>query len=160
MKIRTEHLEQLREEQQLQRKQAEAPGKPGKFGDLLAKEMEKASGAMEQAPVARLGTDLRFDQGSPGRSMGAVPSEGRIMENMDTLLDQWEKYAQRLESPARRTTLREAYSVLEGISHAVSELKQDVPKFASDNPSLESMVNELEILTVTETFKFNRGDYS
>jgi hypothetical protein len=69
-------------------------------------------------------------------------------------------YAQQLESPAKRANLREAYSVLEQISQAVSELKQDVPKFAATNPSLESMVNELEVLTVTETFKFNRGDYN
>lgn len=159
MKIRNEHLEQLREEQQIRRKQPDLAGRPGKFGDLLAKEMDKASGAGEPVPVARLGSDLRFDPRTAGHSMGAAPSEGRIMENMDALLDHWEKYAQRLESPAKRTNLREAYSELERISHAVSELKRDVPKLAASNPSLESMVNELEILTVTETFKFNRGDY-
>lgn len=159
MKIRTEHLEQLREEQQLRRKQSETAA-TSKFGDLLAKEMDKASGASAQVPVARLGTDLRYNPQSSESSMGAVPTEGRIMENMDALLDQWEMYAQRLEEPAKRTNLREAYSVLEQISQAVSELKQDVPKLAANNPSLESMVNELEIMTVTETFKFNRGDYS
>lgn len=158
MKIRNDHLEQLREEQQIRRKQPET-GKTGLFGELLAKEMDKTSAAGGQVPVARLGADLRFDPRSAGSSMGAVPTEGRIMENMDALLDQWETYAQRLESPAQRTHLREAYSVLERISQAVSELKQDVPKLAANNPSLESMVNELEILTVTETFKFNRGDY-
>lgn len=159
MKIRNEHLEQLREEQQIRRKQPDNAGKSGKFGDLLAKEMDKASGASEQVPVARLGTDLRFDTRAEGNSMGAAATDGKVMENMDALLNQWEKYAQSLESPAKRTHLREAYSVLEGISQAVSELKQDMPKLAADNPSLESMVNELEILTVTETFKFNRGDY-
>lgn len=159
MKIRTEHLEQLREEQQLRRKQTESAA-TSKFGDLLAKEVDKASGANAQAPVARLGADLRYSPQTSDSSMGAVPTEGRIMENMDALLDQWEMYAQQLESPAKRANLREAYSVLEQISQTVSELKQDVPKLAATNPSLESMVNELEVLTVTETFKFNRGDYS
>jgi hypothetical protein len=88
MKIRTEHLEQLREEQQLRRKQTETAA-TSKFGDLLAKEVDKASGANAQAPVARLGTDLRYSPQTSDSSMGAVPMEGRIMENMDALLDLW-----------------------------------------------------------------------
>ena len=41
----------------------------------------------------------------------------------------------------------------------VSLLKDEHPGLDGHSPQLSSLVNELEVMTVTEKIKFNRGDY-
>jgi hypothetical protein len=51
--------------------------------------------------------------------------------------------------------LREAHAALQDMQGQVDGLKAA----AKDQPGLQSIVNELDVLTRTEQFKFNRGDY-
>lgn len=72
-------------------------------------------------------------------------------------LDMWDKYASILGSSPADSALRDAYSLLEGIDSRIVELRGNA--VTATNPALNGLLNELEILSATEKFKFNRGDY-
>ncbi|MDR1857678.1 MAG: hypothetical protein LBR22_11115 [Desulfovibrio sp.] len=72
-------------------------------------------------------------------------------------LDMWDTYAQSLKTPGG--TLRDSYALLEDIDSTVSGLRQDTAALREQSPAMDSLLNELEIMTLTEKIKFNRGDY-
>ena len=75
-------------------------------------------------------------------------------------LDMWDSYVNALGSSGQDGSLRQAYSLLQGIDGQVSELKSTTAAVRGQNAGLDSLVNELDVLTATEKFKFNRGDYN
>jgi len=162
MKIRTEFNEAIGTLEQ-QRTKAK-PDAVTAFGDMLAQEVQKSrapTGLDQPAappPGARVygaGPLLALQELSPTQPTSTAEQE--VMEHIDSLLNKWENYAHALKTPSGEENLRQAYGVLENISSEVRELKGAVPGLGSGGSDLKSMVNE--ILTVTEQFKFNRGDY-
>ncbi|MGE4298777.1 MAG: hypothetical protein AB7E47_12165 [Desulfovibrionaceae bacterium] len=162
MKIRTDQLEHL---QQQETARAKAKAETGGFEDLLASEVDKAadSQGVQQTstppPGARLGIESLLGVEALDATDAITPSEQSVMENIDTVLDKWETYAENLNAPESESGLRTAYGVLQNISDDVQDLKDAMPALAESRPDLQGLVDELEILTVTEQFKFNRGDY-
>lgn len=75
-------------------------------------------------------------------------------------LDLWDSYVNALGKPGAGESLRDAYSLLQGIDSKVAELKQGTVGVRGQNPGFDSLLNELEVMTATEKFKFNRGDYN
>ena len=75
-------------------------------------------------------------------------------------LDMWDSYVNALGSSGQDGSLREAYSLLQGIDGQVSALKTNTATVRGQNTGLDSLVNELDVMTATEKFKFNRGDYN
>ena len=75
-------------------------------------------------------------------------------------LDMWDSYVNALGSSGQGGSLREAYSLLQGIDGQVSALKTNTAAVRGQNAGLDSLVNELDVMTATEKFKFNRGDYT
>eukprot|EP01022_Parablepharisma_sp_SALTPOND_P013097 TRINITY_DN1726_c1_g1_i1.p1 TRINITY_DN1726_c1_g1~~TRINITY_DN1726_c1_g1_i1.p1 ORF type:complete len:713 (+),score=113.03 TRINITY_DN1726_c1_g1_i1:2754-4892(+) len=163
MKIRPEQLEALRREEELRSRSQ--PEKTRKFGDMLAQEVRKGD-----SPEAAEGAK------PPGRAEAAQAAdavqkvdraeadqppttEREVMDTLDHVFDKWEQYAHSLRRMQEEGDLRQAYGVLEDISNDVEGLKAAAGGLEQQNPSLQSMVDSLEILTVTERFKFNRGDY-
>lgn len=71
-------------------------------------------------------------------------------------LDLWNDYAS-LIGRADSASLRNAYSMLETIDAQISDMRAN-STFGS-NPNLGGFLNELEVLSAVEKFKFNRGDY-
>ena len=86
-------------------------------------------------------------------------AEQKVMESLDSLLSDWEEYAGQLEDQADSLDLKDAYKKLSRIGGEIERLKAENPDLAQKNPGLKSLVDDLEVLSVTETFKFNRGDY-
>ncbi len=162
MKVRTDVMTPL-EQQELER--ARKCDETGKFDEMLAQEVQKATpqqqGSAEAvsslSEVAAAGQLQAVQTTAPVENLSAT--ERTVMENIDSLLSKWENYAQTLSMPEADEGLRQAYGVLEKIHDQVLQLKAAAPNLESRSPSLKSMVDELEILTVTEQFKFNRGDY-
>lgn len=72
-------------------------------------------------------------------------------------LDLWDDYAKALGSAANGSSLRNVYSLLEGIDNQVAQLRTN--PLAGKNAAFDDILNELEVLSATEKFKFNRGDY-
>ncbi|MFW5735233.1 MAG: hypothetical protein ACOCWR_09245 [Oceanidesulfovibrio sp.] len=163
MKIRPEQLEALRREEELRSRSQ--PDKTGKFGDMLAQEVRKgdspeaAEGATPpgRAEAAKATDAVR--QVDRAEVIQPPTTEREVMETLDHVFDKWEQYADSLRSMQQQGDLRQAYGVLEDISSDVQGLKAAAGGLGQQNPSLQSMVDSLEILTVTERFKFNRGDY-
>jgi hypothetical protein len=115
--------------------------------DLSSVEATDAAGATQAVE----GTDAV-------EASGQVTEQERVvMNNMDTLLAKWENYADQLAAGSGGDSLKQAYGVLENIETGVKQLKDDLPSDVSKG--LGSLVNELEVMTVTEKIKFNRGDY-
>lgn len=89
--------------------------------------------------------------------------EGVIQSAFDQAsgtLDMWDSYVNALGSSGQDGSLRQAYSLLQGIDGQVSDLKTSTAAVRGQNTGLDSLVNELDVMTATEKFKFNRGDYN
>jgi len=163
MKVRADQVTQLQQQQEQQR--ARSREGTGKFGDMLAQEVQQTS-PQQMAKVSAPPPGARVLGAHPLHAAQGVssvgnqsPTEQEVMQNIDSILSKWENYAHKLNTPMAEESLRQAYGMLETIQSDVQRIKADVPDLGQKNPSLHSVVNEIEIMAVTEQFKFNRGDY-
>ena len=168
MEIRTEQVQALLQQQEQVAKR-QTSGTDAGFTALLANQMELAATQNTVRPDSVSGTGLQAgmvgqmllasaENASPTANSTA-PSMQQLFSQTSTALDMWDSYVAKL-GDARSTSLRDAYSLLDGVDQQVSSLKQQAGSALSQNPQLASIVNELEVLTATEKFKLNRGDYS
>ena len=135
----------------------------GSFESILAGQVEAQSSGQNsvQSPVpgqsiAELTTLIKTGSADP--SNASSQTERTVMDNMDNILNEWENYADQLGS-SNKGDLRQAYSTLTNIESGVQQLKSDVSSLGSGADKLSPLVNELEVMTMTEKIKFNRGDY-
>ncbi|QLA15040.1 hypothetical protein [Desulfolutivibrio sulfoxidireducens] len=135
------------------------------FDDILAREVQETE-TQDTARTAvppidggmlEIASLIEAEGVSPAADL--TEKELTAMENVDSLLTEWENYADQLASGEEGGGLRQAYGVLEHIESGVQKLKQDWPGMDQENPDMGSLVNELEVMAVTEKIKFNRGDY-
>lgn len=163
MKINPDHLSAVRPDAE---RGAHKSGKTGgSFEDVLSRAAETAA-AREQAaqsperlpgPGAAMhltATQMLFPPSTPPES------ETKAMDTLDNLLSQWENYARQLAAQPRG--LRHAHDTLTRISSQIGELKADWSRegsAAAPSSALRGMLDELEVLAVTERIKFDRGDY-
>ncbi|MDD4951027.1 MAG: hypothetical protein PHV85_00630 [Desulfovibrionaceae bacterium] len=154
MKIHPEHIEGVRQDRQDRAGKTRVKAPEESFGDLLDKELSKTSARPAVAAAnARPIQPLLKTEALAGVQSGTNEA---VAERVDGLLDKWQAYADGLRSG---TGLREAYGLLEDISGGLKGLKDDWPSLAESEPRLQELVDELDILSVTERMKFNRGDY-
>ncbi len=163
MKITNDqYLEALKQQEQSRAKKTQ-PG--ADFGEMLSREVDKSSGSGAQPLAAPPPGAKAYGAAALFNVEGVAPvtnqnsSERDVMNAIDSLLSKWENYAENLAAPGAAQGLRQAYGVLEDISGQVSSLKKANPGMDQAHPDLKSMLDEIEIMTVTEKFKFNRGDY-
>jgi len=160
MKIHPDQLKAL-EQEQAKARQAQETDKG--FGDLLAQEVDKTADSTQTSSVVPpLGASYLSGQllaAQASASAGETVSGQSVMENLENLVSNWEDYAAQVGATAEGQNLREANGMLENIESGVSDLKNQMAGMAGKNPELESMVEEVEIMAVTERIKFNRGDY-
>ena len=159
MKIQTDQVVPVQQTGKVQTAQS-APAT--NFGEILANEV---AGGQQTAAVAApppLAGAAGLAQAMAAQAAGQVAdvsSERRaVMDNVDSILNEWEKYSGQLASGSSNQ-LRQAYGTLETIQDGVKKLKDEHPGLDGHSPQLSSLVNELEVMTVTEKIKFNRGDY-
>lgn len=134
-----------------------------RFEDLLARAAEKVdAGGQEQSkqavgPLQGPGAAMQLTAAQLLYPSATPPaSETKAMDTIDNLLSQWENYADQLAASPQG--LRGAHDILNRISSEVGDLKANLPQGGSAS-GLRSMVDELEVLAVTERIKFDRGDY-
>ena len=159
MKIQTD---QIAPTQQTGRVQTAKSAQTTNFGEILAKEVDGSQPAAGSAALSSLAGVTGLAQAVAAQAAGKVAevsSERQaVMDNVDGILNQWEKYSGQLASGSS-TQLRQAYGTLETIQADVKKLKDEHPDLDGHSPQLSSLVNELEVMTVTEQIKYNRGDY-
>ena len=168
MKIRSEHLDALLQQEQTRRKQ---PADAGGFDELLSQQLGEAGEAQEGLPAvpppgARAGgvSPLLLQGVEATAATSAVEeadasSVASAADSIGGLLDGWGAYAEEL-GKSGSGGLRNAYAMLEGLDGQLRSLREQSPDLASRHPGLASLVNDLEVMTTTEKFKFNRGDYA
>ena len=92
------------------------------------------------------------------RGGGNVAELRSAFDQTSGALDMWDEYASLLGGSTSDSVLRDAYSLLEGIDSRVSLLKNNA--VIGGDTELNGIVNELDVMTGIEKFKFGRGDYS
>lgn len=87
-------------------------------------------------------------------------TEYDLIEGLTDTLDELETYANSVQNA---TTLKEAWASLDTMIQNIEEMQEQYANQSRQNPnansSMGTLLNELETLAVTETHKFNRGDY-
>lgn len=167
MEIDTQQIEALlRQQEQQQASGARARTANSSFDDILMQQMGAAQtgagGAVPLPPgAARAGLIsqlLLSDSGAPAAANADEAVMQAAFEGASGALDLWDAYARAVDSGAS-SDLRQAYGLLADIDSQVSSLRQKASAARGLNPGLDSLLNELEVLTATEKVKFNRGDY-
>jgi hypothetical protein len=159
MKIQTDQLTPTQDAGKVQKVQS-VPA--SNFGDFLAREVDSSQQAAPAASLPPLQGVSSLAQTVAAQAVSATTgvSSGSqaVMDNVDSILNQWEKYSGQL-AQGGTTQLRQAYGTLEDIQAGVKKLKEENPDLDGQSPQLSSLVNELDVMTTTEQIKFNRGDY-
>lgn len=164
MKVNPEQIRALQEAEAAQQARKAKEG-DASFGDLLAQEVEKgAQSASGNVSAAGSTAPPLAPAGLYGiKAISAVSDDNQVgqqvMAKVEGILSEWENYAAQLEVPDGEVSLRGANGALEDIENGVQDIRSAWPDLEQDNPELNSVVDELEIMAVTERFKFNRGDY-
>lgn len=158
MKILPDQIEGVRQQQQTD-KTRQQPSTA--FGDVLGQEVAKsgenaASGVAPAPLLSGINPLLNVQSLEKVQAVDSDMDAGQAAAKVDAVLDQVEDYAARLRDVAPDGTgLREAHAALQDMQEQVDDLKS----VADQQPGLQDIVNELDVLTRTERFKFNRGDY-
>ncbi len=162
MKITNDQLQALHQQDPARRKnKIGTEGFESLFSDKLNAEgaQDLAFAAMQKAGINPAAAPLILE--TPAETPELSLEDGLLRSTagrLDGLFSQLESYGAEL-SKAGGADLRAAYGMLSGMSKEIAGIKAGVPDLASRSPDLAALVNELDVLAVTETFKFNRGDY-
>jgi hypothetical protein len=148
--------------------QGETQRKPGagteEFEALLARELqrgqESAAPGLTRSPgqdTAVLAMQIRAAE-ELGLSLDPeLAGKEESFEKVNSLLDKLSLYAESL-GRSQGNDLRALHGMLGGVSAEIASLKETLPS-DPEGSGLESLITELEVLAVTERFKFDRGDY-
>jgi hypothetical protein len=170
MKIENDVIRALQQDEAHRKPKTGPAGSPetDAFGRLLADQLQRAGGAIPDslAPADASGGQnaaalalLMQQTEMSGRVEGVEEAEdGLVAEGLEKLLNKWDAYADAL-SRKNSDDLRGVYALLQGMSAELNDLKSARKDLLAKNSALDSLVNELDVLTATETIKFNRGDY-
>jgi len=149
MKIRPDQIEGVSPEQVRRQNRAQQSGQG--FDDILSQEVSKGetqTATIASPPVVNPLLALQTVQSVESTDDGGAAGQ------VESILDQWDDYTAALADS--EGGLKDAYGTLDRIADEVAALKEDS---SSLDPGLKSIVDDLETLTATERFKFNRGDY-
>lgn len=131
------------------------------FHNLLSQELElqskSATEAMLPPGTRSIAFDPRLNADQQGASQAAVDPH-KVADELEGILGQWEKYSTQISTQGS-PDLKGAFGTLKELAYNLATLKQSAPSLQSDFPELDNVRNELEVMTVTEQFKLNRGDY-
>lgn len=153
----------------LQEQQAQLPrknnGQAKGFDELLNRQMANGVDAGQMAQeAAKAGAGQSVSHQSTINPLVAAANPdsnnaaiNAAFDNITDTLGLWDSYSRVLGANRSDSSLRDAYAVLEDINAQVANLRENGTR--GQNPGLDAILNELEIMAATERFKFNRGDY-
>ncbi|MGE4422602.1 MAG: hypothetical protein AB7D39_09910 [Pseudodesulfovibrio sp.] len=156
MKIRPDQIEGVQQEQTQRRNKAKQSD--AAFGDLLNQEVARGEATASQTVAPPMIVNPLLAAGTVAEVQPVSEDGVQVADQVESILDKWDDYAATLADP--EAGLKSAYGTLDEIADDVAALKAEQPDLESTHPGLKSIVDELETLTATEQFKFNRGDYA
>lgn len=168
MNIRTDQVQALLQQQERAAQKAQPATTEG-FEAALAQQLglakaEHATGLSAPPPGAFAGlVGQVLLQGAEKTSAATDPvamSVQQAFEQASGALDLWDSYVAALGTPGTQSSLRDAYAFLQGVDSRVAQLKQGAHPALEQNPQLAGIIHELEVMSATEKFKLNRGDYN
>lgn len=131
------------------------------FHNLLSQELELQSKSASEALLPPGTRSIAFDprlNADPQHVAQTAVDPNKVANELEGILDQWEKYSTQISTQGT-PDLKGAFGTLKELAHNLATLKQTVPSLEAEFPELDNVRNELEVMTVTEQFKLNRGDY-
>lgn len=160
MKISNEKLRAI-QEQEAQR--ARTQKSSDDFTDILSRQLDAgqamSADGVSQSPVSAQGVSVLPMTGMQANGLDSNPADfEEATTRMESMFSTFEQYA---DTIGREGTgdLREAYSLLESMNSQIAGFKERFPDASAQQPQFASLLNEIDVLATTETFKFNRGDY-
>ncbi len=133
------------------------------FAAMLAQELEVGSessplvyGMAKTDPLAANLSAL-----TPAHQISSISEDmDNAVNQIAGILDMLENYGSVLagKDGLEQEDLKSAYNILEQIRASTSELKKSLTDLGN-NSILSDIMNEVEVMTATEKFKLNRGDY-
>lgn len=162
MEINAQQLEALLRLQE-QHAQHSQRGRNADFEEILARQLDPDSSsnpldqlAADASPAAMVGQILlNHAESQPDQDTAVLQA---AFDQASGALALFDDYARTIGA-GTGPTLRDAYSLLEGIDEKLAGMRQSAQALPVRNEGLNSLLNQLEIMTATEKFKFNRGDY-
>lgn len=160
MKITSEQLRALQENEVRKAK----PHHPsGEFSELFTRQLDagQSTGVVipENAPATLQGAAAIPFGGIPDASGSSSHSAREqaafLMDGMFTTAEQYAEQLARGASP----DLKGAYGLLQNLNGQIEGFRKQYPDAGETMPELASLLNEIDVLATTETFKMNRGDY-
>jgi hypothetical protein len=157
MKISSEQL-RIMQESELQKTGQGKLG--GDFGDIFARQLEQGQSATSAtgASLMSVQSAVQLPRVEDAAVIRGMLSSSEAATRMDGMFTSFERYAEQI-GRGETGSLREALSLLQDVSGQVAGFKAEFPNAEKDMPELAALLNELDVLMTTETFKFNRGDY-
>lgn len=155
MKISNDFLEAIRRQEETQKPKTVSSTGQG-FAELMAEEAT-ASQSLSGALGTRLDPAMLLPLSGLEQPNADQDLETTITNQALTLLDSFEGYAKQMASG---TSPKSLYSALNGMEGQLSQMRNTLDGMKNPSSSLGGLLNELQVLTTTEKFKLNRGDFS
>ena len=153
--------EQLRIMQESELRKAQQQGKlGGEFGDIFARQLEQARAPASPTghPLMSVRTAAQLHPVEQAAAVQGLFSSNEAATRMDGMFTSFERYAEQI-ARSETGSLREAYGLLQEVSGQIAGFRAAFPDAEEAMPEMALLLNELNVLMTTETFKFNRGDY-
>jgi len=172
MKINSELERILRAQQQAQTVKTKSADSSTAFEDLLQGAMQKQDAtrlndeeiSLPSLDLAALSIGIETEnvsevQSTSEEDMSANPRQA-LLNAIENSLSSLDLYTQSIQSQNASLNMKQAWQGLTAFNQSVNDLRQNYASLSEQDSSLDAMINDLEIMAVTETYKFNRGDYS
>ena len=172
MKINSELERILLAQQQAQQAKTKSADSSTAFEDILQSAMQKpdATNANEEISLSTLALSAQ-NMGIENETIASTQSASEadsetaytwraLIADIENPLSSLDMYTQSVQSQNAAFDLKQAWQGLTAFNRSVNDLRQNYASLSEQDSSLDAMINDLEIMAVTETYKFNRGDYS
>jgi len=125
------------------------------FEVFLKKQIEQKQEKTHKSQVSS--TPIELQELEAALRLNQNQENIKIMDKIESSLDQWEKYSHNLSSGNLKESENTLTSILDNLSQIEDNLKNN-----NINPSEEvsNIVNELKIMALSERARLNRGDYT
>lgn len=166
MNIRTDYLNELQRQEET-KKTSKPIQSSGAFEELLSQEIATTSTTQINSNDTSMVFTGKLNNIDPTVLMALNKSEmigslgdttlDSVTKQTDALLLSWDEYSAALEAGA---SARGAWEKITKIEAQIKKLQGNLASMQSPNSNLESIANELNIMTIVEKAKINRGDYT